>query len=125
MNTKDFPVIDNAEFAGIMIDAMRHEDGVYTAMFSFFTRFGDEVTKKKAEGFCWVTGVQGDNLLELYTKIDVMVELGLFAGIRVSAEGTLYDAQGAEVTTIDWNSFVDEDDDITEDIMRARQHTLH
>lgn len=125
MNTKYFPVIDNTEFCGVMIDAMRHEDGVYTAMFSFFTRMGDEITKQKAEGFCWCTQLEGENLLELYTKIDVMVDLGLFNGIRVSAEGTLYDADGVEVSTIDWNSFVDEDDDITEDIMQARQHTLH
>ena len=125
MNTENFPVLDSTDFKGVVIDAMEYQDGVYLAMFSFFTRFGEEVAQTPAEGLCWVTQLEGESLVELYTKIDVMVDLGLFNGIRVSAEGTLYDAEGLEIGPIDWNSFADAEDDITDDIIAARTHTLH
>lgn len=125
MTQEKFSLVESSSFKGVVIDAAKNPDDTYSALFNFFTQFGDEVTFQPAEGFAWLTQLSGDTLLELYAKVDVLVDLGLFDGIRVSAEGILYDVDGTEIGPVDWNSFTGEDARIALDMISGRVPTLH
>jgi hypothetical protein len=48
-------------------------------------------------------------LREVYEKVTISIELGLFDGTSVQAHGTLYNEAGDEVADICWHQYSDED----------------
>lgn len=112
MNFKDFPVVEVQEFETVIIDATLWKDGMYSAHFNFFKQFSeDEVSG--AEGFALLTRVCGESLAELYDKIVLLIMSGIFDGVEICSHGTVYDEDYIEIEPVCWNSFAEEDPEVT------------
>jgi hypothetical protein len=65
-------------------------------------------------------------LRELYHKIGVLFELGLFDGTELSGHGDLRDHTGEVIDQICWHHYSDDaDEDITDEIAHSASKTLH
>lgn len=127
MNYKDFPVACMTDFEAVVVDVVNCDD-VYVAQLNFFKQFAGD-NEQRGEGFVLVTEICGDNLLEIYQKIQSMIDIGFFDGTDVSGHGTLYDEEHNEIDQICWHQFgeddYDEDRDITDEIIHPQSKTLH
>jgi hypothetical protein len=125
MKLKKFPVLDTSEFKLVIVDATRWQDETYSAMFHYVKRFATE-KKPSARGFVLCTQVSATNLRELYHKVCVLHEMGLFDGTELSDHGELRDHTGEVVDQINWHDFSDiVDEDITDEIAHSASKNLH
>jgi hypothetical protein len=125
MKLKKFPVLDTSEFKLVIVDATRRQDGTYSAMFHYVKRFATE-KKPNARGFVLNTHVEAESLHQLYHKVCVLYEMGLFNGTELSEHGELRDHTGEVIYQICWHDFSnEEDEDITDEIAQNAGRTLH
>ena len=125
MKLKKFPVLDTSEFKLVIVDATRWQDETYSAMFHYVKRFATE-KKPNARGFVLCTQVGATSLRELYHKVCVLHEMGLFDGTELSDHGELRDHTGEVVDQINWHDFSDiVDEDITDEIAHSASKNLH
>lgn len=120
---KIWPVVDMAEFEGVIISATRWADNEYTAMINLYHTIGEDGAGNT--GMSIATHIGGSTLRELYLKIETLFDIGLFDGTEVDDHGTLFDEHGNELATICWHQFSeDEWDDETDDDMSALTITI-
>lgn len=104
---KDWPVVETLDFEGVVIDATKWPDGGYTALFNFY-HLQAEKEGDLNEGFTLTTQISGDTLRELYSKIQILVEVvGMFDGTVVSDHGRLINEEGDEIAGICWSQYSD------------------
>ena len=113
---KDWPIVDMMDFESVIISATRWDSGEYTAMFNFYHTVADEANT----GMSLATHIGGLSLRELYLKLEMLFEIGLFDGTEIEDHGRLFDEQGNELATICWHQLSDDEwDDETDDDMSA------
>ena len=126
MKLKKFPVLDPREFKLVIVDATRWQDGTDSAMFHYVNRLATG-KKSNARGFIMNTHIEAETLRELYHKVCLLYEIGLFNGTELSEHGELRDYTGEVIDQICWHQFSDEidDEDITDEIAHSAGRTLH
>lgn len=96
---KSWPVLDTLEFDNVSIDVTKWDD-VYTVMLNFYE--SSSIDEPPYSGFSLCTQVCGTTLEEVYGKITVLIDCGLFDGIDISAHGSIWDDSGNEIGEISW-----------------------
>lgn len=109
---KDWPILDMLDFEMVTFDATLWDDKTYTLMVNFYEP--NDLDEPPFSGYSMCTQLNGDSLEELYEKISLLIEIGLFDGTEVGAIGTLWDEEGEELEEINWLSF---EEDIDEDLL--------
>ena len=109
MNFKDWPVAQMGDFCEVIVDVTKWNDGAYTANFNFVHEYSDESNS----GFTLCTQVVGESIREIYQKVTMLINLGIFDGSNVQAHGELYDEDHNELALICWHQYADDewDDD--------------
>lgn len=110
---KSWHVFDPTDFDGIVIDATKWEDNMYTLAFNFYC------TKEKDEepqsGITLCTMLFGSTLQECHERIMEVLDTGIFDEIEIASNGTVYDREGNEIEEICWNQFADENEEEPEE----------
>lgn len=118
MNFKEWDVIDLLDFQGIIIDLTKWEDGIYTVLFNYLCHpENPDDENEKNSGFTICTQMSGSSVLEVYEKLNTVIEAGMFDGIEICAIGTIWDHEHNEIETINWNDFADEDDATDDEVV--------
>lgn len=127
MNYKDFPVACMHEFESVVVDVINYDD-TYVVQLNFFKQFADE-GDQRGEGFVLATEICGDTLLEVYQKVNALIEIGLFDGTQVSGHGHVYDEDHNEIGQVCWHQFneadYEENEDITDQMIHPAPRVLH
>ncbi len=114
---KEWPVLDILDFAVATVDVTKWEDGTYTVMFNLYQE--SKTKEPPYSGMTLCTQLGGKTLGEVYNSVMAILESGILGGIDVSASGTMWDADGNEIASINWNDYGqshDDDDDSDIDI---------
>lgn len=106
---KTWPVLDTLDFDTVTVDVTQWEEEEYTVSFNFYqAKLPDE---PPYSGYTLCTQIGGESIMECYMKVLMLLELGMFDGINVSVDGTLWDGEGNEISEIDWREYDDEFDE--------------
>jgi hypothetical protein len=105
----EWPIFDSIDFDLISFDCTLWKDNTYTLMINFYENGKNE--EPPYSGLTMCTQINSDSLSEIYDKVSMLVELGLFDGVDVNSIGTLWDEEGNELETINWLSFEEDIDD--------------
>lgn len=104
---KDWPVLDILDFEGVTVDVTEWEKDCYTATLNFHVQ-GEE---PPFSGFSLCTQISGESIRELYQRVDMLLSVGLFDGVELSAHGTIWSADGDEIGEINWTDYADDFDE--------------
>lgn len=102
-----WPVLDLLDFETVVADVTKWSDDHYTLMFNFY--LPNETGEPPHKGMSLCTQVGGSTLGEVYEKIVVLVECGMFDHVDVSANGTIFSEEGDEIGEVNWMIYSTED----------------
>lgn len=105
---KDWHVFDPTDFDGVIIDATKWDDNVYSVAFNFYCT--KEAEEENQVGFTLCTMIFGESLKECHERIMEVLNTGIFDEIEISSHGSVYDKDGEEIENICWNTFTDNED---------------
>ena len=106
---KSWPVLDTLDFDTVTVDVTQWEEDEFTVSFNFYQ--AKEPDEPPYSGYTLCTQIGGENIMECYMKVVMLLQLGMFDGINVSVDGTLWDGEGNEIGEIDWREYDDEVDE--------------
>lgn len=108
---KDWPILDTLDFEGITVDVTKWNDDGYTVTLNFHEP--NETGEPPFSGFSLCTQIGGDDLQEVYERVDILLASGMFDGIAVSTHGTIWNEDGDEIGEVNWNEYSDDDGEDT------------
>jgi hypothetical protein len=138
-NLDTWLAIDLLDAEGIVCDVIKWENDTYTISFNIFTDICKDLKIEDAEnqeipfkGFSLHTQIEGTTLQELYYKLNVLIAVGILDADIMSNQGTVFDADGNELSELDWSEFNEEgtddftDEDPFEGLFKSKKPmTLH
>ena len=108
---KSWHVFDPTDFDGIIIDATKWEESLYSLAFNFYCT--KETEEEAQAGFTFCTMILGNSLQECHERIMEVINTGIFDELEIASHGTLWSKDGDEVDTICWNDYDTDDTEET------------